>query len=203
MFQNRITPTGEIIRTEARGTLMGNRGVIHDANKNIVRAFKHTAWITCALQFKERHRVIMSPNRWTELFFLDEATAFAAGHRPCWECRKENFNQFKLCWLQGNAHYGFDPKVSIKEIDNIIHDERIGKDRRKIIYQEQIKGLPDGTFILHDGEPFLFVSGFIYRWSPFGYSAAIPIAKTEMISVLTPRSIVNSFGAGYTPGFRL
>jgi len=116
MLQNRVDPKGEIIKTEARGTLMGNRGVIHDAQRNIVRRYKHKAWITCSLHFKERHRIVMSPNRWTELFFLDEATAFAAGHRPCCECRKENFKLFKLCWLKGNSQYGFTAKVSMKRM---------------------------------------------------------------------------------------
>src|SRR5450432_2352002 len=105
MLQNRVDPYGEIIRTEARGSLMGNRGVIHDANQKIVRAFKHKAWIACALQFQGRRRAVMSPNRWTELFFLDETTAFAAGHRPCSECRKENFKKFKQCWIIGNPQY--------------------------------------------------------------------------------------------------
>jgi hypothetical protein len=83
MLQNRVDPFGNIIRTPARGAWMGNRGVIHDEHKTIRKAFKIKAWITCALQFKGRHREVMTPNRWTELFFLDEATAFAAGHRPC------------------------------------------------------------------------------------------------------------------------
>jgi len=204
MLQNRVDPRGEIINTKARGTTLGNRGVIHAINQNIVRAFRHKAWITCSLQFKERHRIVMSPNCWTELFFLDEATAFAAGHRPCCECRRDNFKQFKRCWLQGNPQRGFDPKVSIREIDNIIHEERIGKDREKITYEENVHDLPDGTFIIWEDDSFLLVGGFLYRWSPFGYSPGIAVPqKTRSVKVLTPRSIVNAFKAGYHPGTQL
>jgi len=197
MLQNRVDPKGEIIRTKARGTFMGNRGVIHDANQNIVRAFRHKAWITCALQFKGKHREVMQPDRWTELFFLDEATAFAAGHRPCCECRREKYNQFKQCWLRGNPQYGFVPKVSIKEIDNIIHQERIDKDRKKIIYEEDVSNLPDGTFIEWEGYAFLLAGGFLYRWSPSGYARGIPSPQKGVVKVLTPRSFVNAFRVGY------
>jgi hypothetical protein len=203
MRQNRVDPLGRIIKTEARGTFMGNRGVIHDPNENIVRAFKHKAWITCALQFKERHRVVMTPNRWTELFFLDEATAFAAGHRPCCECRKENFKQFKVCWLMGNPQYGLEPAVSIKEIDTIIHRERIAKDAAKKMYQARAHDLPEGTFIELEGSPFLLANKRRYKWSPFGYRRGILIAKNETVNVLTPGSVVNAFMAGYRPGFEV
>jgi hypothetical protein len=203
MLQNRVDPQGAIIRTEARGTLMGNRGVIHDVNKNIIRPFKHKAWIACALQFKGRHRAVMSPNRWTELFFLDEATAFAAGHRPCCECRRVNFNEFKRCWINGNPEYGFESKVSITRIDEIIHEERICKDGSKRTYEENVRNLPDGTFIEREGAPFLVAGGFLYRWSPFGYAPGIPVLKTEGLQVLTPKSVVNAFKAGYAPNSAL
>jgi len=202
MLQNRVDPKGEIINTEARGTLMGNRGVIHDVHQKIVRAYKHKAWITCALQFKERHRVVMSLNRWTELFFLDEATAFAAGHRPCCECRNEKFKLFKLCWINGNPQYGFTRKVSIKEIDNIIHEERIDKNRGKVIYEANIRDLPNGTFIVLDADAFLLADDLVYRWSPFGYSQGVPVPPVETVKVLTPRSIVNAFKTGYNTGIR-
>lgn len=197
MLQNRVNPKGEIINTEARGTLMGNRGVIHDVARKIVRAYKHKAWITCALQFKGRHRTVMSSNRWTELFFLDEATAFAAGHRPCCECRKEKFKQFKQCWLNGNPQYGFTSKVSIKEIDNIIHEERIDKNRGKVIHEANMREVPNGTFLVLGSDEFLLANDLIYRWSPFGYSQGIPVPQIERVKILTPRSIVNAFKAGY------
>src|SRR5882757_4708468 len=121
MLQNRVDPKGNIFKTSARGAWMGNRGVLHDGGKTILRPFRHKAWIICALQFKGRHRAIMAPNRWTELFFLDEATAFAAGHRPCFECRREDAVRFKAAWLRGNPEYGFDPKITIGKIDEVIH----------------------------------------------------------------------------------
>ena len=200
MLQNRVDPKGEIIKTEARGTMMGNRGVIHDVHQEIVRAYKHKAWITCALQFKGRHRTVMSLNRWTELFFLDEATAFAAGHRPCSECRHEKFKHFKLCWINGNPQYGFTMKVSIKEIDNIIHEERIDSKDEKVTHEANIHDLPNGTFIVWNADAFLLADDLAYRWSPFGYAQGIAMPQVERVMVLTPRSIVSTFKAGYNVG---
>jgi len=99
MLQNRVDPLGNIIKTPARGQWMGNRGVIHNDKKEILRPFKLKAWITCKLEFKNWKRQVMTPNRYTELFFLDEATAFGAGHRPCFECRRDDYNLFKSYWL--------------------------------------------------------------------------------------------------------
>jgi hypothetical protein len=130
-MQNRVNPFGEIIETKARGLWMGNRGNIHNESRKIVRAFKLKAWITCKLEFKGRKRKIMMPNLYTELFFLDEGTAFAAGHRPCFECRRENAEKFKAAWLKGNPEYKFTDKTLIRDIDEIIHQQRIDKNRLK------------------------------------------------------------------------
>src|ERR1700760_1777025 len=105
MLQNRVDPEGNIIRTSARGSWMGNRGIIHDEQQNVLRAFKLKAWITCVLAFKGRKRPVMAPNRYTELFFLDEATAFSAGHRPCFECRRQDAGRFKSLWIKANPEY--------------------------------------------------------------------------------------------------
>src|SRR6187402_976555 len=113
MLQNRVDPFGNIFATKTRGTWLGNRGQLHGAGKTILRPFKHKAWIICELRFKGRYREIMSPNLWTELFFLDEATAFAAGHRPCFECRRDDAKRFKQCWIEGNPAHGFTMKTSI------------------------------------------------------------------------------------------
>src|SRR4051812_48029475 len=103
-LQNRVNPSGELFRSPARGTLMGNRGgAIHNREQEIVRQYKSRSWIACQLEFKGRRREVMSPGRYTELFFLDEATALAAGHRPCAECRRERFNAFKSAWKQWSA----------------------------------------------------------------------------------------------------
>ncbi len=141
----------------------------------------------------------MSPGLYTELFFLDEATAFAAGHRPCCECRREDFNKFKSAWLAGNLQYHFDKKTSIREIDNIIHEERINKDHSKPNFEENINNIPNGIFILLNNEPYLVFERQIFLWTPFGYQKGIPLPNVEKIMVLTPRSIVNAFRAGYLP----
>jgi hypothetical protein len=199
MLQNRVDPFGNIIKTAARGAWMGNRGVIHNEQQQITHVFKHKAWITCALQFKGRKRTVMTPGRWTELFFLDEATAFAAGHRPCFECRKEDATRFKSCWIHGNPSYGFTMKTSIREIDEVIHCERIDKEKKKISQKRKLSDVPEGVFIVLDHEPYLFSRGSLHRWTPFGYENAIAAADRSIVTVLTPHSIVNAFSAGYVP----
>src|SRR5262249_11244908 len=120
--QNRVTPWGEIVATPERGTLMGNRGVLHDGEGRIVRPWRQKRWIACLLQFKGRKRAVMSPGRYTELFFLDEATALAAGHRPCAECLRDRFTAFRDAWIRGRAA----GKVTAPEIDSRLHTERLG-----------------------------------------------------------------------------
>ena len=199
MLQNRVDPTGKIIFTPERGRWMGNRGVIHDKEKHIVRPFRIKTWITCALQFKGRHREVMARDRYTELFFMDEATAFSAGHRPCAECRREDYNRFKKYWIKGNPEFGFNEKTLIGRIDEVIHDERIGTDNEKRTHREPIEILPDGTFILLDGLSYLKKADRLYKWSPEGYSGPEPITVTGEVDVLTPKTIVNAFRAGYVP----
>jgi hypothetical protein len=199
MLQNRVDPFGNIIHTPARGAWMGNRGMIHDEHKSIRRAFRLKAWITCVLQFKSRHREVMTPNRWTELFFLDEATAFAAGHRPCFECRREDALRFKSCWIQGNPAAGFTLKTHIAEIDNIIHHERIDAQEKKVIYEAALREMPDGAFIEWQGKAFLVAGGNIHGWTPFGYEEPINLSGGQQVRILTPRSVVNAFRVGYRP----
>ena len=199
MLQNRVDPLGRIIKANARGSWMGNRGVIHNQYKEITHAFRHRAWITCALEFKGRKRVVMSPDRWTELFFLDEATAFAAGHRPCFECRREDAKKFKSCWIKGNPMHNFSMSTSINQIDEIIHRERIDNEKKKVMHQRPSSTIPDGTFILMNEDIFLFSKGRLHRWTPFGYENNIAVPEDFMLTVLTPDSIVNSFCAGYVP----
>jgi len=197
MLQNRVDPFGNIIRTPARGAWMGNRGVIHDEHKSIRKTFKIKAWITCVLKFKGRHREVMTLNRWTELFFLDEATAFAAGHRPCFECRREDAVRFKSCWIKGNSAYGFDMKTPIGEIDNILHNERIDARGGKVTYEALLQELPDGTFIEIEGKAWLVAGGYVHGWTPFGYEKGKVLPGGQRVKVLTPRSIVNAFRSGY------
>lgn len=186
-----------MIKTKARGAWLGNRGVIHNEDKQIVRPYKIKAWITCALTFRGRHREIMQPDRWTELFFLDEATAFSAGHRPCFQCRYKDHMRFKEYWLKGNPQYGFNMQTPVTEIDDIIHKERVTKDKSKVTYQALIESLPNGTFIMYDDKPYLVCDKQLYAWAPAGYAAAIALPGVNNVAVLTPRSFVNMFAKGY------
>jgi hypothetical protein len=201
-MRNRVNPYGEIIETKARGSWMGNRGLLHDPAQHIVRSYKLKAWITCLLQFRGRHREIMTPNRYTELFFLDEATAFAAGHRPCFECRREDFNKFKALWIKGNPEYNFSLKTSIEAIDKILHHERMNDDGSKRMYKANINSLPDGTFIALENDPYLIADGYIYLWTPGGYTKKKSLPEGEA-DVLTPKSIVNTLRTGYVTQMNL
>jgi hypothetical protein len=199
-LQNRVDPFGRIIRTKARGAWMGNRGLIHNEQQEIVREFRLKAWITCKLEFKGRHRTVMTPGLYTELFFLDEATAFSAGHRPCAECRREDFNSFKSAWIIGNPAHGFHAKTPIGEIDDIIHQERMNLKGRGVTFFEKLDKLPEGSFMLYKDKPFIIRQGYrAAAWTPFGYSEIIQLPPGIELEVLTPRSIVNSFRSGYIP----
>jgi hypothetical protein len=199
MLQNRVDPFGRIIKTSARGAWMGNRGVIHNEHKEITRAFKHTAWITCVLEFKGKRRTVMTADRWTELFFLDEATAFAAGHRPCFECRREDAKRFKSCWIQGNPLHNFNMSTSIHQLDEVIHRERIDHEKKKVLRQRPSSAIAEGTFIVLNEDPYLFSNRRLHRWTPFGYENSIAVPEASMLTILTPDSIVNAFRAGYVP----
>ena len=213
MLQNRVNPFGDIIRTAARGSLMGNRGVIHNERKEIVRTWRLKAWIACVLEFKGRWRKVMTTDRWTELFFFDEATAFAAGHRPCFECRRADAVRFKQAWIARNPEYQFHEKTPIGSIDEVLHRERIAKDGAKLRHEEAFHALPNGSFIDIDDAAWLVWDNLIYKWTPEGYSAGVPGPGTpgatemsgpaRMVSVLTPRSVVRAFRAGYVPAVRL
>lgn len=199
MHQNRVDPYGKIIKTPARGAWMGNRGILHNEHQQILRSHKLKAWITCVLEFRRRKRVVMSPNRYTELFFVDEATAFAAGHRPCFECRRQDYYRFKTCWLKGNPEYGFDEKTPIRLIDDILHRERMNRDGSKVKYEAHLDTLPDGCFIEYQSKPYLVAKGELFVWSPFGYSEYPVLPGSSPVMVLTPKSAVNAFRAGYVP----
>jgi hypothetical protein len=203
--QNRVTPYGEIISTSARGTFMGNRGgCLHDDGGRLGLArWRSPQWITCLLEFRGRRRTVMTPRRYTELFFLDEATALAAGHRPCAECRREAFNEFKRAWLQANPRLGHGARIKAPELDRRLHAERVTRRREKVTHQAAIEALPDGVFILLPDAPeaaFLLWQGNLHRWSPAGYTGRRPRAGiVGQVDVLTPLSTVNAIAAGYTP----
>lgn len=203
MLQNRIDPFGNIIRTPAKGAWMGNRGVLHDDKKEIRHVFKSKAWITCTLEYKGNRREVMSPNTWTELFFLDEATAFSAGHRPCFLCRNQDAKNFKSHWIKGNPGYGFTDHTSIREFDSILHRERIDKDKQKRTHEEEINLLPNGSFISIQDQPYLVKDTHLHLWTSFGYEQFIDRPASGKAVLITPPTIVNAFRAGYLPQMKL
>jgi hypothetical protein len=200
--QNRVTPFGELVATPERGGWMGNRGRLHDADARIVRSHTpgYRAWIVCLLEFKGRHRELMQPNRYTELFFLDEATGFAAGHRPCGECRRADYVRFKDAWLRGNPDAGLPANAPVAAIDRVLDRDRLAPDGTRPTYPAALGSLPDGAFVLLPDDPataYLHLGGRLLRWSFSGYAAAIASRPDTPVRVLTPRSIVNALAAGY------
>ena len=194
-LQNRVDPAGDLFRTPARGTIMGNRGgVIHNSEREIRRSFKSRRWITCVLEFRGRHRIVMSERRYTELFFLDEAVAFAAGHRPCAECRRERFNAFKEAWRRSRDQ-AMLPYAG--EMDLELHPARIGDGGKKVTYEAELGSLPDGCFVRLKGSAYLIHQGALLLWAPEGYSHREVIRKNLTTTVLTPKPIVECFRQGY------
>ena len=196
--QNRVTPFGVLIATEFRGTLMGNRGCLHDAQQHICRAFVGKRWIVCVLEFRGRHRAVMTPNHYTELFFLDEATAFAAGHRPCAECQRERYRLFREHWEAANPGLIRSSSSSIDEIDRILHAERLDETGRKRAYRAPVTELPSGAMVADDeGLPYLVQHDVLTRWEPGGYRESIVKPVDAVFNVLTPRSVVRAIAHGY------
>lgn len=156
--RNRVDPLGAFHATASRGSIMGNRGILHDENKQIRRLHAHKNWVACSLNFKSREREIMTPGRYTELFFLDEATAFSAGHRPCAECRRERYNAFTDAWRQVYGQPA--PGRSLPQtIDSALHSSRIDRRRNKITFTAAAETLPDGTMFHSGGDIVLVWAG--------------------------------------------
>jgi hypothetical protein len=200
-LQNRVTPEGEIIATPHRGLLMGNRGgAFHLPDRKLgQRRWASKQWIACVLEFKSRHRpAMMQPNRYTELFFLDEATALAAGHRPCFECRRRDAERFAALWAETR---GWPAPARAPEMDAVLHGERLEGQGGKKIYRAQLSALPDGTLVrLPDDTPdipYLLVGEHLFPWSPAGYGQPAPAFRRRHVEVFTPRSIVAVLSAGY------
>jgi hypothetical protein len=204
-LQNRVTPFGTIVATPAHDTLMGNRGCLHDNGDHPLRQYQSRRWIICVLDFKGRKRVPMPPGQYTSLFFLDEATALAAGHRPCAECQRERFNLFRLHWAAANPELVDGPLPCVDVIDTALHRERISdhyfqRDKVKLAYREPLDTLPDGAFVVLEGSdaPHLVLGDALFPWSFEGYGQ--PIARpTTTVQVLTPRSTVRAIAHGYVP----
>lgn len=200
-LQNRVTPFGAIVADPAHGALLGNRGILHDADGRIRRQWAGKAWICCALAFKDRRIPLAAPGRYTALFFLDEATALAAGHRPCAECRRAAFLAFREAWARGNGWAADAGPPRAAEIDARLHAERVSlPDRGKLVYRETLGRLPDGTMVVEGGEPLLPLlvwRGALLPWSATGYAGPLRLDPGREVGVLTPRSTVAALAAGY------
>jgi len=189
-LQNRVTPTGDLIAHPARGLVYGNRGCLHDENGQITRRYAGKRWIACRLRFRGWHRSpLLQPGRFTKLFFLDEATAFAAGHRPCALCRREDYLRFGEIWQGLHGTHGADA------IDVRLHSERLadGAQRRR---RASLDELPDGALVLESGEPQLVLGAELIRWMPAGYATRRP-RPGGSATVVTPPSLVEVLRAGW------
>lgn len=199
-LQNRVDPWGHLHAVSARGTLLGNRGIIHNHAQVIVAQWRTKAWITCRLSWKGWRRTVMRPSSWTELFFLDEATAFAAGHRPCAYCRRERFNEFKAAWFAANPAATSSAAPRITEIDNILHAERTRRGGEKVMYEENLNTLSDGVIIALDAVAYVVWKQQLLRWSFNGYEhSETPKLSIQNVRVLTPASVVRMFREGFRP----
>jgi hypothetical protein len=186
-LQNRVTPLGELVAVPARGLVYGTRGCLHDGAGRIRRHHNGKRWIACRLEFRGwLRRPLLQPGRFTELFFLDEATAFAAGHRPCALCRREDYNAFLTIW--SGLHPG---RRGADGVDAQLHDERLESlthvQRR---HDEGLDGLPDGTIVLYEGAPRLVRGTQLLAWSPSGYGSPQPRPTRRRVTVITPASLV-------------
>jgi len=196
-LQNRVDPFGTLHANSARGTLMGNRGILHDDSQTIIRSHKLQAWIACALSFKDRKRTIMAPGKYTELFFLDEATAFAAGHRPCGECRRDRYREFTGAWRRthGEPEAG---RTLPQTIDKTLHAARIDRIRQKVTFDAPAESLPDGTMFLADNDIMLVWQGRHLLWGFDGYQNRTGHMSGD-VTVLTPQPLIAVFKNGFTP----
>ena len=195
-LQNRVTPTGDIIATPHRGLFTGNRGIIHDpATKTLLkRRWASKAWLVCLCEFRGKRREVMGGRSWTELFFLDEAIAFAAGHRPCFFCRREDANRFRAAWEDGNGV----TDVRLREIDAVLHRERLdGVKKRLHALAMPLAELPDGAMVQEGEASYLIAQGRALSWSPVGYCRAPSALQGAML--LTPPSTLRALSAGYRP----
>jgi hypothetical protein len=220
-LQNRVTPSGEIVADPSRGLMMGNRGCLHGQGRGLgVSRWRSKLWICCLLEYKGVHRDPMPPGRWTALFFLDEATALSAGHRPCGYCRRPDYLAFAQAWRAAQA---LPRRPWAMEMDAALHAERTDRSRRKHTYLARLAGLPDGVMVRLEGGPGLLIGGQVRPWSFRGYGASAPADPgapvppgpaapaapgtsapgpadpSGSVEVLTPPSIVAAIAAGYPP----
>ena len=192
-LQNRVTPFGEIVAIPDRGLFTGNRGIIHDpVSRTLTRRWASRSWLICLCDYKGRRRAVIATRSWTELFFMDEATALAAGHRPCFFCRRADAEAFRAAWRRGND--GARPKA--REIDAVLHGERLcGRQKRLHPLPGPVSTMPDGAMVAVADDSFVVVVGGLRRWTPTGYAA--PGILSGSVMLLTPPSTVRALAAGY------
>ena len=194
-LQNRVLPTGEIRAIPAWGTFMGNRGILHNDDKTLgASRWKTKGWVTCVLSFKDRpKRELMAEGRYTELFFLDEAVALAAGHRPCSECRHDAYLAWREAWTKATGTRAFAP-----DMDACLHKARVRRDRSQVRHAAVADSLPEGAFLLWQDRPHLVTARGIHPYSPEGYGA--PLTRPEgTVTVLTPEPTIAVLRHGFRP----
>jgi hypothetical protein len=195
-LQNRVTPLGDLVADPARGLVYGNRGCLHDANGSIRRRYDGKRWIACQLQFRGWHREqLLQAGRFTELFFLDEATALAAGHRPCALCRREDYRRLVAIWRELRPD-----QVGADAIDAQLHTERVAPGTRaQLRHDAQLDELPDGAFVLWEGAPRLVLGERLLRWTAAGYDAPEPRPPGRHALLITPPSLLALLRADWQP----
>jgi len=200
-LQNRMTPFGEIVSSPARGLLMGNRGILHNDDRRLGTArWQHPHWVVCRLDWKGRRQEVMRPGAYTQLFFLDEAVALAAGHRPCAHCRRADYEAFVRAWMVAGVR---SARPRAAEIDWQLHRERVDPaTRRQVTHTAPLGTLPDGTFVTLPGKPgapCLVLGRKLLTWTAEGYRGARPRPDELEVVVLTPRTTVGALAAGFRP----
>ena len=195
-LQNRVTPLSELVADPARGLVYGNRGCLHDRTGRITRRFNGRRWFACRLQFRDWQRgPLLQPGRFTELFFLDEVTAFAAGHRPCALCRREDYARFGAIWR--DLHPG---EAGADVIDARLHAERVDPiTREQRLHRASLDQLPDGAMVLDEGAPWLVLGQELLRWTPAGYAEPRRRPTGPEVGLITPPSLAEVLRAGWAP----
>ena len=194
--QNRVTPHGELTAVPDRGMFWGNRGALLDRQGELARYSRGQAWAICVLSFKGRRRQQWTPGRLTELYFLDEATGLAAGHRPCGECRYHDYQAFKRAWAAAN---GLPDVPGVREIDARLHADRLAGPGVRRTYQASLAGLPSGAMVDIGGAPWLVHGGGLLAWTHGGYRQRPVEPPAGPVTVITPRATVAVLAAGYQP----
>jgi hypothetical protein len=193
-LRNRVTPLGDLVADPARGLVYGNRGCLHDEEGRIRRRYNGKRWISCRLRFRGWHRhPLMQPGRFTELFFLDEATAFAAGHRACALCRREDYLRLIESWRELHPR-----QVGADAIDAQLHSERVDpQTRTHRLHDAPLAELPDGAFVLRDGSPWLVLGRELIRWTAAGYEERVPRPSRQRTTLITPPSLIAVLRTGW------